>query len=305
MRRTLSLLCVALAVVAAAVLTTGVNAPHASAADTIESEYNVPGPYAMTTGTATDSLGNTYDLYYPADYSALGFKSPIITWGVGAGSAPSTYSVLFTRLVSWGFTIIASTLAHTAGGTQVDDGAKYLVAQDAVKGSPFYGNLNINEVGAAGHSEGAAGAVNAAALDPSLYKTVMTFSLPSPLLSVPNSDCSTLTACVPHTLLLRCPTFLISTHGDWDWVLASPGTENVYYDSIWAPATLGIVGEGTDHTGIQNPGVNSGDPGPFLGYATAWLMYRLRGDTTAAKAFSGPDPEILTNANWPGSRTRG
>jgi hypothetical protein len=295
----------ALAVAAAAVLTTGLNATHAAAANTIESEYNVPGPYAMTTGTATDSLGNTYDLYYPADYTALGFKSPILTWGNGASSLPSVYSVLFTRLVSWGFTIVASTLAHTAGGIEINDGAKYLVAQNTVKGSPFYGNLNTAEVGTLGHSEGATGAVNAAALNPRLYKTVLTFSLPSPFVSFPNADCQTALGCIPHVPLLRCPTFLISTHGAWDSVLSSPSIETAYYRSIFlAPAALGILSEGTDHTSIQDPGVNSGNPGPFLGYVTAWLMYRLRGDTTAAKAFSGLAPELTSNANWPGSRTK-
>jgi hypothetical protein len=305
MRRSLSLLCAALAVTAAAVLTTGLHAPHAAAAATIESAYNVPGPYAVKTGTAKDSHGRAYDLYYPADYAALGFKSPILTWGNGANSLPRVYSVLFTRLVSWGFTIVASTQANTGGGSEINNGAKYLVAQDSVKGSPFYRNLNTAEVGAFGHSEGAAGAINAVASSPSLYSTVLTFSLPSPFVSLPNSDCPTLTACVPHTPLVRCPAFLISTHGTWDSVLSSPAIETAYYNSIWmAPATLGIVAEGMDHTSIQNPGTNSGHPGPFLGYVTAWFMYRLRGDTTAAKAFTGPDPELTSNANWPGSLTK-
>jgi hypothetical protein len=42
-------------------------------------------------------------------------------------------------------------------------------------------------------------------------------------------------------------------------------------------------------------------PGGFLGYATAWLEYQLRGDRTAALAFTGPHPELLRNTDWPGS----
>ena len=45
-------------------------------------------------------------------------------------------------------------------------------------------------------------------------------------------------------------------------------------------------------------------PGGFLGYATAWLEYQLRGNATAAGAFTGPHPELLWNLNWPGSAVK-
>jgi hypothetical protein len=38
----------------------------------------------------------------------------------------------------------------------------------------------------------------------------------------------------------------------------------------------------------------------MLGYPTAWLEYQLRGDTTAARAFTGAHPELLSNTTWPG-----
>jgi pimeloyl-ACP methyl ester carboxylesterase len=293
-RRALLLL---IAAVAAAGLTTGLTAGHAAAASTIETEYNVAGPYATTTGTATDSLGNSYDLYYPANYAALGFKSPILTFGNGTGAVPSDYSVLLTRLASWGFTIIASTLENTGSGIQIDDGARYLVAQDTTAGSVFYGDLNTSEVGVFGHSQGATGAVNAATMDPTLYRTVLTFSLPAQIWSAPNPDCPTAAACTPHPNELQCPTFLISTHGLADSIIASPATETAYFNSIDEHAALGIIAEGTDHSSIEN----SGNPDVFLGYVTAWFMDQLRGDTRAAGAFSGADPELVTNANWPGS----
>ena len=34
------------------------------------------------------------------------------------------------------------------------------------------------------------------------------------------------------------------------------------------------------------------------GYMTAWMLYQLKGDQEAAKAFVGSDAEILTNSNW-------
>jgi hypothetical protein len=59
-------------------------------------------------------------------------------------------------------------------------------------------------------------------------------------------------------------------------------------------------GKLADHTSIQDT-ADGGNPGGFFGYATAWLEYQLRGDATAAGAFTGPHPELLSNINWPGS----
>jgi hypothetical protein len=50
----------------------------------VQAAFTPSGPYATTTGTVTDATGTViYDLFYPAGYSALGFKSPIVTWGNG------------------------------------------------------------------------------------------------------------------------------------------------------------------------------------------------------------------------------
>lgn len=47
-----------------------------------------------------------------------------------------------------------------------------------------------------------------------------------------------------------------------------------------------------------------GNPGGELCYATAWLAYQLLGDPTAATAFTGATPELVANANWPGSAVK-
>lgn len=288
------------AVVATAMLTVVVAPAGAAAADTVETAYDVPGPYQTTTGTATDGLGNSYAVYRPADYTALGFASPILTWGNGTNATPGQYSTLLTRMASYGFTVIASTLTNTGSGNEIDDGARWLVAQDSTAGSVYAGHLDPSRVGAFGHSQGATGAVNAATHDPSLYAAVLTFSLPAQSLSGSNPDCPTAAACTPHPDQLKAPAFLISTHGLEDLLIASPATETAYYDSVPGSASLGIVAKGADHNTIQD----SGDPDAELGYATAWFQYRLRGDAAAGAAFTGASPELPGNANWPGSLTR-
>jgi len=281
----------------------GVTACHRNPSYPVQATYAKAGPYATTTGTVTDAAGKAiYDEYYPANYAALPFKSPIVTWGNGTGGKPANTAVFFRHLASYGFTIIATTLSNTGGGTEIDAAARYLISRASMPGSVFYRHLDTSEVAAVGLSQGATGAVRAATIDPSLYKTVMTFSLPNKIWSNPNSDCPTKADCTPDPAVLIQPIFFISTHGPFDAVIASPATERAYFCSTAVHAALGIIllteGRLADHPSIGP------DPGGFLGYATAWLEYQLRGNSFAARAFTGRHPELLRNPNWPGSAVK-
>jgi S-formylglutathione hydrolase FrmB len=176
-----------------------------------------------------------------------------------------------------------------------------------VAASVFGGHLNVNEVAAVGTSQGATGAVRATTSDPALIKTVMTFSLPSAVWAAPNPDCPTAADCTAHPDALTRPAFFVSTHGFFDSVIASPATEKAYFLSAPVHAALGIIknsdGKAADHASIEDPAAG-GNPGAFLGYATAWLEYQLRGNVTAAGAFTGTHPELLANPNWPGSAVK-
>jgi hypothetical protein len=274
----------------------------------VQATFTPPGSYATMTGTVTDATGTViYDLFYPSNYAALGFKSPIVTWGNGTGGTPGKVSAFLSHLASYGFTVIASTLPNTGSGHEIDAAAHYLVAQDSAAGSVFHGHLDVNKVAAVGTSQGAGGAVRAATNDPALIKTVMTFSLPNPIWAAPNPDCPTTADCTADPAALTQPVFFISTHGFWDSIIASPATEKAFFLSTTVHAALGIIlssdGKPADHASIQNT-ADGGNPGGFLGYATAWLEYQLRGNATAAGAFTGPHPELVANANWPGSAVK-
>jgi predicted dienelactone hydrolase len=108
----------------------------------VQAAFTPAGPYATTTGTVTDAGGTAiYDLFYPANYAALGFKSPIVTWGNGTNATPAQVSVLLSHLASYGFTVIASTLPNTGSGNEIDTAAHYLVTQNSAVGSVFRGHL--------------------------------------------------------------------------------------------------------------------------------------------------------------------
>jgi len=285
-----------------AMLTGAARSPAVS--DPVQAAFTLPGPYATATGTVTNASGTAvYDLFHPSDYAALGFQSPIVTWGNGTGGTPDDYSAFMLHLASYGFTVIASTLPNTGSGNEIDAAVHYLVVQDSVPASAFHGHLNVNEVAAVGMSQGATGAVRATTNDPALIKTVMTFSEPNPIFSAPNPDCPTAADCTAHPAALTRPVFFISTYGFWDSIIASPATEKAFFLSTSVHAALGIIlnsdGKPADHTSIENP--PTGNPGGLLGYATAWLEYQLRGNAFAAGAFTGPHPELVSNTNWPGS----
>ena len=263
----------------------------------VEAAFTPPGPYTTTTSTVTDGAGNAiYDIYFPEDYAALGFKSPIVTWGNGTDDIPPQYTTLLSHLASYGFTVIGTTSRTTKSGVEIGDAAHYLVAQAGTAGSIFYGNLDVNRVAAVGHSQGAGGATRAALNNPALIKTLMTFSLPITFwLNGPNIG------------LLTRPAFLISTHGIFDSVMAPPMIERIFYDTLTGVAALGIIlesdGKRADHASPVDPAYG-GNPGGLLGYATAWLAYQLLSDSTAAAAFTGANPELVANTNWPGSAAK-
>jgi hypothetical protein len=287
---------------------TGITASAQAASYPVQAAYTSPGPYATTTGVVKDSSGQViYDLFYPSSYPALGFKSPIVTWGNGTDATPGKVSTLLSHLASYGFTVIASTLPNTGSGNEIDDAARYLVGQDSTTGSVFDGNLNVNEVAAAGASQGAGGVIRTATNDPALIKTALTFSLPNTFWVGPNPDCPTKADCMFNPAALTQPVFFISTHGPLDAIIASPATERAFFASTAVHAAVGIIlnsgGKRADHNSVQNT-ADGGNPGGELGYATAWLEYQLRGDATAALAFTGAHPELVSNSNWPGSAAK-
>jgi hypothetical protein len=289
-------------------------------------DYSTAGPFKVVTARLVGSGGAVFDVFRPSSYEAMSASSPIVTWGNGTGANPDDYTTLFDHLASWGFTVVASTLPNTGSGLDILAGARDLVAADRHRGSLYFRHLATTEIAAAGHSQGATGAVRAGELARSFISTVVTFSLPwngqGPIGSVwdrspgspqalgwsgANPDCATARDCWPNPGGLHQPTFLISTRGPIDAVIANAAVERCYFEAVRAPAALGIVresdGKVADHASIEDA-KNGGNPDGFLGVTTAWLLAELRHDTHARSLFFGPHPALLKAADWSGSRVK-
>lgn len=272
---------IALAALLIATCVTLAQTGRAAAASTIESTYRVNGPWATTTATATDAYGGAMTLFYPATLGANGFKHPIITWANGSWGTPANYTATLTNLASWGFVVVASNSGSTGWGTEVWHAAQWAIAQHTTSTSVFYQKLNPAKVGAAGHSQGATGAVNAMILSNGVIGSIAAVEFVDPFWFGDRNQ-------MPNWTLVNKPIFFVSATGDW---LVSQAQQTTYYNSVAGQAAKAAL-KGGDHNVIQK--ANNGQ----LGYVTAWFRYTLQADATARAAFVGSPPEINTNTAW-------
>ena len=277
----------------------------------IELTYYQPGPWQVDYAQAAaccDSSGFAFDLWLPRGLGRDGEKHALITWGNGTGAAPEQYDYLLRHWASWGFVVIASRQPDTGTGREILDAAAFAAKESRRPGSPLYGKLDTRRIGAAGHSQGATGVVNAMRDGRGFIKTAIPLEIPS------RAFCSDPEHCADSSELTRGAVFYVNGSRD---VLISPSRQPkgqgglqsnaAYYeatpetlDKLWA--TL----KGVDHNDMQGqpdclPGAGlcaNGVHG-FLGYPTAWLMDTLQGDRKAHGAFISGSGEIFSQPeNW-------
>jgi hypothetical protein len=278
------------------------------ATGTIEQKYAATGVWAVTTnpgGACCDSLGNAFDLYYPTNLGANGFKHPILTWGNGTNGAPGNYATFLTHIASWGFVVIATVDKMTGPGQTILDGANLLISANSDSASTFFNKLNTAEIGAFGHSQGAGGAMNALIKSNGTIKTVLPIELPARIWCVAN--------CVAMQSFTQGSVFFLD--GSLDPI--SPPTQSPqisgeqsiagYYNAVPAGvAKLKGTLKGPTHNDVTGqPDCAAAQPpcliGVFgyLGYPTAWMMYQLQGDAVAHGAFvSGTGEMFSQTVNW-------
>jgi hypothetical protein len=277
----------------------------------VELKYYAPGPWAVTVstgGACCDSSNNKFDLYYPTTLGANGFMHPILTWGNGSFGSPLQYDYFLRHMASWGFVVIATQDQQTGTGQTILDGVNFMVHANSDPASTFFHKLNVNQIGAFGHSQGAGGAGNALIKSAGLIKTVVPIELPARVW------CTLGPNCFEPANLTSGSVFFID--GSTDFPISPPtqtpqtsGEQSVqaFYD-----ATPGSVRKlkgtliGPNHNDVQGqpdcahamfPCVN-GVYG-YLGYPTAWFMYQLQGDAVAHGAFVNGTGEMFSETkNW-------
>ncbi|MFC0108693.1 poly(ethylene terephthalate) hydrolase family protein [Kibdelosporangium aridum] len=218
-------------------------------------DWAAPGPHAVASEVLV-----THTIYRP---SPLTQRHPVIIWGNGTGASPSIYAGLLRHWASHGFIVAAANTPNSGSGNEMLAGISYLTAENARPSSPYFDHVDVNRVGASGHSQGGGGAI-AAGADPRVSTTVPI--QPGPLGSIK---------------ALHGPMFIVS--GQLDLVvlpllLVVPR----YNAATHIPAVYGELA-GATHT------TPTGDGGGYRGPTTAWFRLWLTDDTRARSEFLGPD----------------
>jgi hypothetical protein len=169
----------------------------------------------------------------------------------------------------------------TGLGTEILDGATFLVAEEANPSSIFYRKLDVARIGAAGHSQGAGGTLNATIDAGGLITSAVTIALPDPIFwTTPVPDM----ASFPSSIKI----FFIRGVSD---PLATEAAAMRWYTPLRGVAVKAAQKD-AGHNQVQFPDTR------LTGYVTAWMMYTLRDDPYAGRAFFGSPAEIDGNAAW-------
>lgn len=249
----------------------------------LEAKYLAMGPYEVKQVKAEEPEDwKEFVAYYPAQLEDSGDQWPAVVFVNGTGVYAAKYPALFRHLASWGFIVLGNEDPGTFSGDSTDATLAWLLEQNGDPDSVFYQKVDTAHMGLSGHSQGGVGVFNAISEQPNggLYTCAVSLSPTqedlAAALNIPYDPSKT----VIPTLVLA------GTSND---VITPEGMEKLY-SKLGGPRVMALRTD-TDHGSM----LYSGD-----GYVTAWLMYWLRGDEEAGKAFWGEAPELAGNPNWRG-----
>lgn len=208
---------------------------------------------------------------------------PAVVMANGTNTPLSSYLPVAEHLASWGFVVVGDETPHTGTGENVVHLIERLPDLES--------RVDRSRVGIFGHSQGGAGAINAAA-----HADVAAVYAASPASHkvAQSNDWDYTTANV------KAPLFLMTSDGRSDRWLVSPWSDlQESFESAGGPAVIARR-LGADHKDV----LEFGD-----GYATAWFRYILADDPDARDVFVGTSPagagELANNDLWDRVATRG
>ena len=269
----------------------------------IEETYTAMGEYDVDYAEypAQDLLIKQYKIWYPSALAGEeGREWPIVVMANGTGVPASRYTPVFRHLASWGFVVIGNEMQNSWSGGASAGALDLLAELNEDPSSLFYHKLDLDNVGSAGHSQGAIGAINAVTAQPNgdSYKALYLASTPSSLYA------STLEWAYDPALI-DVPCFMTAGTGLLDAGEAgSPEVaeeaQEVSIAPLWSQEeNYSLIPDSVPKLRARRTGADHAEMLPWPdGYMTAWFMYWLQGDEAAGRAFFGPDAEIVHNPLW-------
>lgn len=276
----------------------------------IEQKYMADGPWAVTytaTTVACDREGNLCDIWYPTNLGANGFHHPVISWANGSGQVPPVYSYWLRHLATWGFIVVGTRDTGTSSGGTVTDAANYIITQGNTAGSLFYGKVDGTKAGVAGHSQGGCTAAKLFATRQAPFSAYYA-AHPSPAWITPFLCGLSLPSEVQNTTNTGAIFYMSgaqdgggNTGGDLLTKYYAP--TNSTATKALGVLTLAAHNDVSGNPGCQGGGCTTGVYG-YLGYPTAWFMWKLQGASDGPAAFSSSNGEfMLQTPDWTSNLT--
>ncbi|HDZ57343.1 MAG TPA: alpha/beta hydrolase [Pseudomonas xinjiangensis] len=237
------------------------------------SDFSASGPFATTAGNE----GPNCRVYRPRTLGESGRQHPIIIWGNGTGSSPSTYADLLEHWASHGFVVAAARTSNAGTGRDMIGCLDYLVQQNGRSTGTYSGNLNVNRIATSGHSQGGGGSIMAGQDS----RVTVTAPFQPYTIGLGHSSSSQSNQ--------NGPMFLMTGGSD---VIAGP-TLNAL--PVYNRANVPVFwGERTTASHFEPVG----DGGDYRGPSTAWFRYHLMDDQNAESTFYGSNCELCTSFRW-------
>lgn len=271
----------------------------------IEARYQVLGPWSvtqMTTRDACDRKDKLCDIWYPTQLgtdalkgSKRGYRHPVVSWANGTGQKPEKYAYYLKHLASWGFIVVASRDTSTGNGATTEDAAKYVLKLGETPSSPFYGRVDATNVGAVGHSQGGAAVTSLHARLSPVFKTYVALHTSPWFFS---ALCCKVTPSSYRKSNVTASIFQWTStpdSGTSDWYDPVPDTAEKAFALLRYTAHADI--QNGDRPDCARLGCVQGMY-PYLGYSTAWLMWRLQASNDVAPAFRRRGEFLRGGSSW-------
>ena len=207
-----------------------------------------------------DSLLSGHIIYYPASLTTSDETYPVIVWANGTMCAPALYDGLLRLLAQGGYIVVTNTDMMSADGSSQRAAIDFILEKNTDPDSVFYGKVNTDKIGAAGHSQGGRSAVNAAAADKRI----------DCVLSLAGSSYTS------EAKKLSTPAFFIA--GGADLMVMPALWVKPAYKNVKGPAVYANL-KGAAHTRCCV------DPWEYAEYALEWFDLWLKDDASARSTF--------------------
>lgn len=259
----------------------------------LEQKYTNKGTYEVSyiQYDANDEKIGQFKIWYPTEMKNSDAVYPLVVMVNGTGVKASRYEAVFDHLASHGFIVIGNEDESSWDGISSSASLDFMLDCNVDISSIFYGKIDTDNIGIAGHSQGGVGAINAVTNqgNGNYYTALYTASTTHTVLAEAlgwSYDASK----IQIPCFMTAGTLQSDAGNDKDAGIAPLWSLQANYEDI-SDDVMKIYARrvGAEH-------------GEMLakadGYMTAWFMYQLKGDAEAGKVFISENAEILDNENW-------